>query len=99
MIFENIFFARAGRNGLREKFPHLRQHRQHFHFVEKALRRLHIHELPDAVGNFIQRIHLQRHPHPALGAELIDQHRNVVPFGIFKQQGRTASIALTVFAL
>ncbi len=92
IVFANIFLARPARNRLRKELPHLRQHGQHFHFVEKALRRLHIHELPNAVGHFIQRIHFQRHAHPPLGAKLIDEHRNVVPLGILKQQRRPAGV-------
>ncbi len=98
-ILVNIVFARAAGDSLGEEFPHFRQHGQHFDFVEEALRRLYVHELPNAIGNFIQRIHFQRHAHPALGAELINKDRNVVSFGLFKQQCRPAAIALTVAAL
>src|SRR5256885_1363435 len=48
VIFANDFFAWTGRDCFREKLAHLGQHGKHFDFVEKSLRRLHVHELANA---------------------------------------------------
>ena len=66
------FFAWARGHGFWEELAHLGEHGQHFYFVEKALRRLNIHEGADAIGNFVQRIHFKRQSHAASGAKLID---------------------------
>ena len=67
------FLAGAGGDGLGKELPHFRQHGEHFYFVEKTLRRLHIHESADAVGDLVEGIDLKRQIHAAGGAELVDQ--------------------------
>src|ERR1039457_6224155 len=67
------FFTWAGGDGLGKKLAHLGKHRQHLHFVEEALRRLHIHEAADALGDFVRRFHFEREPHTAGGAKLVDE--------------------------
>ena len=68
------FLAGAGGDGLGKELAHLRQHGKHFHFVEKTLRGLHVHEGADAVGNLIEGVDLERKVHAAGGAELVDQN-------------------------
>ena len=67
------FLAGAGGDGLGEELAHLRQHGEHFYFVEETLRRLHVHEGADAVGDLVEGINLKREIHAAGGAELVDQ--------------------------
>ena len=59
------FLAGAGRNRLGKELAHLGQHGKHFDFVEKSLRRFHVHERADAVGNFVERVDFQRQIHAA----------------------------------
>ena len=59
------FFTRAGCDGLGKKLAHLREQRQHFHFVQKALRRFHVHEGAYAIGDFVEAIYFEREPHAA----------------------------------
>ena len=81
------FFAGAGGNRLRKELSHLGQHGQHLHFVEEALRRFHVHEAANALGDFVERIHFERQPHAARGAELVDQQlRAGIAFDVFEQQ-------------
>ena len=98
VAFANHFFAAAGRNCFRKKIAHLGEHGQHFDFVEKSLRRFHVHELADAVGNIVERVDFERHAHAPLGTELIDEHGNLMAFGIFKQQRGAAGMSLGVAA-
>ena len=65
--------ARAAGDLLGEEFAHLGQHGQHLDFVEQALRGLDVHELRNAVGDFVERIDVERQLHAALGAELVDE--------------------------
>ena len=67
------FLARARGHGLGKELPHFSQHGKHLYFVQKTLRRFHVHESPDAVGHLIKRVHFQGQVHAASGAELIDQ--------------------------
>ena len=85
------FLARAGGNRLGKELSHLGQHGQHLYFVEKALRRLHVHELADAVGDFVERIHFERHLHAARRAELVDENRKAAALHVFEQQRRSAT--------
>jgi hypothetical protein len=68
------FFAGAGGNGLGEKFSGFGEEREHFEFVEKALRRFEVHENADAVGKFVERIHAEGQLHASFGAELVDEN-------------------------
>ncbi len=90
IVFANDFLARSRRNGLGEKLAHLCEHGQHFDFVEKSLRGLHVHELADAVGNLVERIHFEGELHAALGSELVDEQRNAAALGVLKQESRSA---------
>ena len=86
------FFAGAGGDRLGKELAHLGEHGQHFDFVEKALRRLHVHEGADAVGDFVERVDVERQIHAARGAELVDEElRAGVAFDVLKQQRRPAS--------
>src|SRR5579884_326464 len=98
IILSNYFFARTSRNRLRKKFSHLGEHGEHFYFVEKSLRRFHVHELPDPISNFIKRVNFNRHAHAPLGAELIDENRNVTAFRIFEQKRRSTGFSVLVAA-
>ena len=93
IIFLDDFFARARRHLLGKKFPQVGQHGQHLDFVQQALRRLHVHERVNAGGDFIQRIHFQRHLHAPRRAKLVDEQRHTgVSFDVFKQQRRAAGL-------
>ena len=85
------FLTRAGGNLLGEKLAHFGQHGQHLDFVEDALRRLDVHEVLDPVGDLVKRVHIKRHPHATLGAELVDQDlRARMAFDVFEKQRRAA---------
>ena len=58
---------------LREELSHLGQHGQHLYFVEKSLRRFHVHEAADAFGDFVERVDFKGQPHAARGTELVDE--------------------------
>src|SRR5882762_8963 len=86
-VFEDDFLARAGGDGLRKELAHLSQHGEHFYFVEESLRRLHVHEMANAVRDFIQRIDFESEFHATLRAELIDEHlRTGVALYILEEQ-------------
>ena len=65
-VFANDFLARSAGNSLRKELAHLGQHGQHLHLIQKSLRRLHVHEVANAVGNLVERINFQRQLHAAL---------------------------------
>ena len=67
------FLAGSGRDGFGKELAHLGEHGKHFYFVEKALRRFHIHEAANTFGDFIERVHFERQVHPARGTELVDE--------------------------
>ena len=74
-----------------KKLSRLRQQGQHLELVEKTLRRLHIHEHPDAVRDFVERINAERELHARLGAELIDQDlRAGMALDVLEEKSRTA---------
>ncbi len=99
IIVLDHFLARAGGDFLGEELAHLGQHGQHLDFVEQALRRLHIHEELDAVGDLVQRIHVERQPHAALRAKLVDQHLGArLALDVFEQQRRAAGPLFAAWA-
>ena len=55
--------------------PELGQLRQHLHFFEKSLRRLHVEKRVNALGDLIERVHFQRQIHAPLGAHQIRHRR------------------------
>src|ERR1700676_4674763 len=67
------FFTGAGRDGFRKELAYLAEHGEHFYFVEKALRRLHVHESADAFGDFVQIIAFERESHTSGRTELVDK--------------------------
>ena len=82
-----------GAHFARKKFAELGQLRQHLHLAEKAFRRAQVQNLADTPGDFVQRLHAQRHGHAPPAAELVHQHaRAFVPAHIFKQQRRPAGL-------
>ena len=90
------FLARTGGDFLGEKLAHLGQHGQHLDFVEQPLRRLHVHEVLDPVGDLVERIHVQGQPHAAFGAELINQQLGSrIAFHVLEKQCRPAGTMLT----
>ena len=85
------FLARPALHFFGEELAQVGQHGQHLDFVEQALGRLHVHEVLDAVGDFVQRVDVERHLHAALGAKLVDEHpRAGIALDVLEQQGRTA---------
>ena len=91
VVVPDDFLARARRNFLGKELAHLGQHGQHLDFVEQALRRLHVHEHLDAIGNFVQRIDIERHAHAVLGAELVDEQlRAGIALDVLEEQRRAA---------
>ena len=65
------------------------------------MRRFHVHELADAVGNFVELFHFERKIHAAGRAELIDEDLGAgMAFDVLEEQrgaagrGRLASIVL-----
>ena len=76
---------------LRKELTHFGEHGQHFDFVEEALRRLHVHELANAVGDFVEFVDFKSEIHAAGGAELIDQNlRAGVALDVLEKQRRAA---------
>src|SRR5262249_52960985 len=54
VVFSDDFLTGAARHRLGEELSHFSEHRQHFDFIEKALRRLHVHESTNALRNFVE---------------------------------------------
>ena len=92
------FLAWPSRNCLGEEFSHFRQHGQHLHFVEETLRRFYVHEMTDAVGNLVERIHLEGQIHAPRRTELVDQYlRTRMTFDVLEEEhGATGHFADTV---
>ena len=87
------FLAWARGHALGEKLPHFRQHGKHLYFVQKTLRRFHVHECPNAVGHLVEGVNSQGQIHAASGAELIDQDlRSGMALDVFKKQSRPAGL-------
>ena len=91
------FFAGAGGNCPGKELAHLGQHGQHLYFVEKALRRLDVHEGANAVGDFVEGVDFESAAHAAGRAELIDEKLLAgIAFEVFKQQRLAAYISALV---
>ena len=89
------FLAGTAGNFLGEKLAHLGQHGQHLDFVEQPLRRLHVHEVLDPIGDLVERVHIERQPHAAFGAELVNQQLGSgMTFDVFEEQRRPAGTML-----
>ena len=64
------------------------------------MRRLHIHEGANAVGNFIERVDLESKTHALRGPKLVDEQlRTGVALDIFEQQSLPADSTLLIAAL
>ena len=91
IVAANDFFARSRGNRFRKELPHFGEHGQHFDFVEETLRGLYVHELANAVGNFVEFVDFKSEIHAAGGAELIDQDlRAGVVLDVLEKQRRAA---------
>ena len=91
VVAANDFLARAGGNGLRKELSHLGEHGEHFYFVEEALRGLYVHELADAVGDFVELVDFEGEIHAAGGAELIDEDLGAgMAFDVLEEQSGAA---------
>src|SRR5208337_5107791 len=66
-------FARTSSDSLGKELAHLGQHRKHLYFVEKALRRLYVHEGADALRHFVKRVDFEGQSHATGGTELVDK--------------------------
>ena len=89
------FFARTGGNGLGKELAHLGEHGEHFDFVEEALGRFDIHEGADAIGDLIEFVDIEREPHTAGGAELVNQELGAgITFQVFEEQSFAADGAV-----
>ena len=88
ILLPHHFLALPASHRLWKKRPQLRQLRQHFHLFKNSLRRLHIKKRMNAVGHFIERLHLQSQIHPPLGPHQIRHHRNARAARFFKKQRR-----------
>ncbi len=76
-----------------KELAHLGEHGQHLDFVEEALRRLHVHELADAVGDFVECVDFESEIHAAGGAELVDQNlRAGMALDVLEEQRRAAGL-------
>ena len=82
--------AIAAANRLWEDRAKLGQFRQHLHFVEEPLRRLHIENVRNPAGDFVERIHFQREVHPALAAHEVRHRRNSRSFRTLEKKRRAA---------
>ena len=93
------FLAGAGLNRLGKELSHFRQHGKHFYFVEKALRRFDVHEVANAIGDFVECVHFKREVHAQGRTELVDQYlRSRVTLNVLEKQRRAAGIALLIAA-
>src|SRR5262249_7102324 len=89
-------FAQPCAHGLGEELPHVGKHGQHLQLLQEAFGGLHVEQLADALGDLVQLRHLERHLHPPLGAELIDQYRNAIAtLDVLEQQSRTPGKSVT----
>ena len=86
------FFAVAVFDALREKRAEFGELRQHFDFVEEALRRFHGKEAADAVGDFFEAIDFEREFHASDAAESVYEQREFRAFGLFEEQSRADAV-------
>ena len=70
------FLARARLHRLREKRAEFGEFRQHLDLVQQALRRLHIEETANAIGDFLEAFDFERQMNAPLAAQHIDEQRN-----------------------
>ena len=70
----------------------LGEFRQHFHFVEQPLRRLHVQNRGNAPGNFIERLHFQRQIHSPLAADQVRHRRDSRAARPLKKKRRAARL-------
>ncbi len=81
------------RDRLREELADLSQHRQQLQLAQQTLRRFGAEQRADSLGDFIERVHVERQLHAVFRAELVHQHaRARVAFDLFKQQRRSACL-------
>ena len=94
------FFARAGRNGLREELAHFGEHGEHLDFVEEALRGLDVEETADAIGDFVERVDFEGEIHAAGGAELVDEELLAgIALEVFEEERLAADTSLLISTL
>src|ERR1700727_413206 len=100
MLTFKHFLAGPGRHGSRKKLSCLRQKRKHLELVQKTLRRLHIHEHPDASRDFGVRVHAASQLHSILRADLVDQKlRAGMALSILEEKRGPSASTLVVAAL
>src|SRR5439155_12212828 len=91
------FFAWSGGNCFGEELAHFRQHGEHLHFVEETLRGFHIHEMTDAIGYLVERVHFEGKVHAPRRTELVDQYlRARMSFNVLEEERGTAGFADTI---
>ena len=90
LLLPNHFLDRPALDLLGKKGAHLRELGQHAQFADQALRRLEFQVLGNTSGDRLHRIDLQGQLHLPHARERIDQYGDVVTFGVFEQQRRTA---------
>ena len=90
IVLADDFLDRPGLHLARKKRSHLGQLRQHLQLAEHPLRSFHLQVLGDPGGDTFHRVHLERDLHLPHAGEGIDEHRDVVPLRLFKQQRRPA---------
>ncbi len=78
--------ARAFGHDLGKERSHLGQLWQHLQLADEAFGHAHFQVFRDALRHGLDRVHLQRDLHLAHAGEAVDQHRNAIALGLFKQQ-------------
>ena len=89
---EHDLLTGAARDSLRPRVGDRLQLLQAAHLLGEPLRRLHLEHVLELARDVVEPLDAERHAHPPLGAELVDQQRPVGALGVLEQQRRPAAL-------
>src|SRR5260370_17200372 len=78
VLLLDYLLTRSGWDSLGKELAHVSEHGQHLKLFQEAFGRLHVQQLPDALGDLVQAVAAQRHPHTPSTAHPIHPPRNTL---------------------
>ena len=92
VALEHDLLARRAANRLRPRVRDRLQLLQAAHLLDEPLRRLHLEHVAELLGDRVERRRIERHRHPPLRSELVDQQRPVGALDVLEEQRRPAAL-------
>ena len=89
---EDDLLARAGAHGLRAGAGDLLELHQARDLLAQSLGRLHLEHVLELLPDVVQAVDTEGEAHPPLGAELVDQQRELRALGVVEEERRAARL-------